>query len=421
MNSSQTDQIVVVWTTEVIAMRQLRLVFLFAALAAAMTAFAQLPSQVVSRLTKIDGYLVKVEAALEKGRADHNNLDRAKELLKEIQDGYSAHASAEPVLAAARRIEKNEAAVKALEQGKADAKESEKQKEKDKDALAESWAKRLDEYKFDTKEGSKGEYGTRTVDVDRILRTKVHYDAAKALFEEFKATGIDPESHWMLRQSVYDIKVSLDNYTLSIDYIYSEIAENIKQAQTWIAGQKSKTPPLIHGSGRMEDMGDQMRALRKLFPKEEPRLIEMEGIWSKLTADQEALEKIILKNRRMKPDVYKGSEAGTVKSLAAKIVREDTVRRYAENQVKPEMKVLRTHITSPSWDTESAVEWTDTTKSALQYRVSKGLFVQVAAQVGENFFVYTLYVHRDTIGGASGGLTGHVMYRDKFLKENLPK
>jgi len=401
-------------------MRQLRLVFLFAALAAAMTAFAQLPSQVVSRLAKIDGFLVKVESALEKGRADHNNLDRAKELLKEIKEGYPAHLGAEPVLAAARRIEKNEASIKALEQGKSDAKEAEKQKEQDKDALAESWAKRLDEYKYDTKEGSIGEYGTPTMDVDRILRTKVHYDAAKKLYEEFKAAGIDPDSHWMLRQADYDIKVSLQNYTQSIDNIYNEISANIKQAQTWIAGQKSKTPLLIHGSGRMEDMGDQMRALRKLFPKEEPRLVEIEGVWAKLTADQEALEKTILKNRRMKPDAYKGSESATVKSLAAKIVKEDTERRYAESQVRPALKVLRTHVTSSSWDTESAVEWTDSTKSALQYRVSKGLFVQVGAQVGENYFVYTLYVHRDTIGGASGGLTGHVMYRDKFLKENLP-
>lgn len=401
-------------------MRPIRLAVLCAALLAAVTASAQLPSQVVSRLAKIEACLVKVEAALQSGKADRNNLDRAKEIYKEIESGYPASVSSPPVQDAAKRIEKNEQAIQALEAQKTQNKEAQKQDQQSQDAVAESWAKRFEEYTKDTKPGAKGEFGTPTMDVDTILRAKPHYDAATALYKEFKAAGIDPDSHWMLRQAEYDFRIALANYTQSIDNITNEAAANIKQAQEWIAGQRAKEKPLIHGSGRMEDMGDQMRALRRLHPTEEPRLVELESVWAKLTADQDALEKLILKNRKMKADVYKGSDASAIKALAAKIVGEDTARRYEESRVKPALKVLRTHITSATWDTESAIEWTDTTKSALQYRVSKGLFVQVAAQVGDSWFVYTVYVHRDKVDGSTGSLLGHVMYRDRFLKENIP-
>lgn len=288
------------------------------------------------------------------------------------------------------------------------------------EAQAEAWAKRLEEYKPSTQPGSKGEYGIPTMDVDKILATHKYYLEAKKLYDEFVATKIPPDAHWTLRQAEYDVRTGLRVYQQSIQNIVDEVATQIRQGQEWIASQRNKVKPLMHGSGRMEEFFQYMAAIRKLLPPTDERRAELEGLYAKLTADQEVVERAILKSRKMKPDAYKGGDAGTIKQLAAKILAEDTERRYEDAKVKPAVKLLRTHITSPNWDTESAVEWTDTTKSALQYRVSKGVFVQVAAMVGDNCFVYTLYIHRDTIGGATGNLVGHVMHRDRFLRENIP-
>jgi hypothetical protein len=288
------------------------------------------------------------------------------------------------------------------------------------EAQAEAWAKRLDEYKASTAPGSKGEFGIPTMDVDKILATHRYYLEAKKLYEEFLATKIPPDTHWMLRQAEYDIRTSLRVHQQSIQNIVDDVAVQIRQGQAWIATQRTKQQPLMHGSGRMEEFFQYMAAIRKLLPPDDARRMELEGLYTKLVADQEVVERAILKSRKMKPDVYKGGDAATIKQLAAKILAEDTEKRYDEAKVKPTVKLLRTHITSPSWDTESAVEWTDTTKSALQYRVSKGVFVQVACMVGDNCFVYTLYIHRDTIGGATGNLVGHVMHRDRYLRENIP-
>jgi len=288
------------------------------------------------------------------------------------------------------------------------------------EAQAEAWAKRLAEYNPSNKPGSKGEYGIPTMDVDKVLATYKYYLEAKKLHEEFLATKIPPDAHWTLREAEYNVRTGLQTYQQSIQTIVDEIAPQIRQGQAWIASQRTKQQPLMHGSGRMEEFFQYMAAIRKLLPPTDERRAELDVLYAKLVADQEVVERAILKSRKMKPDVYKGGDAATIKQLAVKILAEDTEKRYEEAKVKPTVKLLRTHITSPTWDTESAVEWTDTTKTALQYRVSKGVFVQVACMVGENCFVYTLYIHKDTIGGASGNLVGHVMHRDRYLRENIP-
>ncbi|MCC7433699.1 MAG: hypothetical protein IT363_03380 [Methanoregulaceae archaeon] len=288
------------------------------------------------------------------------------------------------------------------------------------EAQAEAWAKRLAEYAPDTKPGSKGEFGIPSMDVDKILATHKFYLEGKKLYEEFLATKIPPDAHWTLREAEYNLRTGLETYRQSIQNVVNDVDQDVRQGQAWIAEQRKKEKPLMHSSGRMEQFYLYMAALRKLLPADDPRRADLEGLYSKLLTDQEAVERAVLKSRKMKPDVYKGGDAASIKQLASRILAEDTERRYEEAQVKPPVKLLRTHITSATWDTESAVEWTDTTKSALQYRVSKGVFVQVAAMVGDNCFVYTLYIHRDTIGGATGNLVGHVMHRDRFLRENIP-
>lgn len=286
---------------------------------------------------------------------------------------------------------------------------------------AEAWADKLAVYQADTDPKSKGFFGVPTMDVDVILANHKLYLEAKKLYDEFLATKIAPDTHWKLRQAEYDIRIALKCHLQSIDNVHNDISDNVRQGQTWISSQVGKNQKYMHSSARMEEFSEQMYRIRKLLPGDDPRRTDLERVYEKLVTDQHAQEQTILKSRKMKPDVYKGGDSARIKELAAKIVGEDTERRYEEANPKPVLKVIRSHITSANWDTESAVEWTDTTKTALQYRVSKGVFVQVAAMVNDNCFVYTLYIHRDKIAGDSGPLIGHVMYRDRFLRENLPK
>lgn len=382
---------------------------------------ADLPSQVTSRLKKIDEAMVKVEQALEKSKADHNNLERAQQALLEIDEGYAAHAKAPEVQAARERIRKGEEAIRALEAKTTEQAQQKQSSEKELEAQAEAWADRLAKYKADNTVGAPGEFACPSTDIDRILACRAYYEEAKTLYEEFKASGIDPDSHWRLREAEYDLRMGLEQYPRSIGYTFDQNADNIKQGAQWIAGQKGQAKPNIHGGLRMQEMSDQMDLIRKLLPEDDARLVDLEATWKQLVADQDLLEAKVLKDRKMKPDAYKGGDAAAIKSLARKIVKE-AIDKLQEGRDEPlPFELLNVHVTSAEWNTESALEWTDSTRSALQYRVTKGLNVQVACLLDGRCFVYTLFVHRDRVDGEAGDLVGHVMFRDKFLRENLPK
>lgn len=381
---------------------------------------AALPSQVVSRLAKIDSYMSKVEKALDSGKADHNNLDRAAELLSEIEKGYPDTKNAPEVRAAADRIEKGRSAIARLERSKEEEKNREKQDEQATEQVARDWAAKLSKYKADTTPGTLGHFGAVEMKAEEILAEKAHYDEARAVLEEFRATKIDPESHWELRQAEWDIRVAIENYEQAIGHMIQDAEDTLAIGLDHLKGQEGKDEPILWARFMMERARDYVAAAIAVAPPSEPRISKLKSDLADVEARQAAVEKIVLQRRKMKPDVYKGAGGDAIKSLARQIVQKST-RSGKQESEWPKFEFVRAHIIQPEWNSESATEWTDTTKTAWQFRVTKGINVQVAARVGGEVFLYTVFVHRDRIDGETGDLVGHVMFRDKFLEQNLPK
>jgi hypothetical protein len=378
------------------------------------TAYAKgdgLPSTVTSRLKKIDDYMAKVESAAEKGKADRNNLQWAQETYKEIKDRYPEHLDAPEVKAALARIEKGLTAVEALEGAKQNEKDDRQKSEQEKDRIAVEWAEKLDAYKADAAPGSKGKFGCPTMDPKEIVLLAPRYKEAKKLYGDFLATGIDKESHWKLRQAEYDIRIAIQNYEQSIGNVCNEASSKIALAKEFLDGEKGKAKPNCLPSSELTLLEEHIKNVRAVLPSDDPKLKALNADYAAVQKMEADIEKIVLKNRKMKPDVYKGGDAAAIKSLARSIVTKDG----------GSPQIVRVHITSSRWEVESAVEWTDTTKTAVQSRTTKGVYVQVAIKKGGACFLHTLFVYRDKIDGNTGGLTGHIMFRDKFLVENLPK
>lgn len=403
-------------------MNGLRLVMCLLVLASMSAAVCQaqsgLPSTVISRLKKIDTHMASVEAALGAGEIDRMNLRWAKQYFGEIEQQYPQHMNNPQVVAAKERIAKGELAIEKLEADRKSKKDKEEQGAKSAETLAEEWAAKLSAYKPDRTPGSKGDYGTPIGKVEDILARRAHYDEAKTLYEEFKKSGIDKDSHWKLRESEYDIRIGIQNYEQSLERLVSETEAKAKQWAEWIAGQKTSKTPLTIGTLELIGLRDRIEDYRKLVSDSDPRRKATEATMAQLESDQTAVEAVVLKSRKMKADAFKGAEATAIKSLAKSLVEKELGKQEYAGQ---KGQVLRVHIISTNWNRESAVEWTDTTKSAVQYRVTLGMNVQVAAKSGSMCFLFTLFVHKDTIAGAQSGLKGHVMFRDKFLEGNLPK
>lgn len=376
------------------------------------TAYAEkLPGGVTSRLEKIDQYMSKVEQASERNRVDRNNLECAQSTLNEIKTQYPANAKADEVRSAEERINKGVAAIEKLEKAQADEKEKTVNKEKSAETIAEEWADKLAPYKAESKEGSKGNYGEPMSEATRIFALASQYQEAKKVYEEFLATGIDKDSHWKLREAEYNIKVALDNYESSSKRAIEEGAKQVKEAREWQTKQKPLPEPILLLADRMTALREAVAGVRLLLPAKSAQLKEINTDLAELEKVFVEVEVVVLKKRMMKPDLYKGADLATVKSLATSIVL----------KAEAKSKILRTHVINAGWTTESVKEWTDTTKTAEQLRVTKGINVQVALTINDGCFLYTLFINQDTIGGVKRPLTGHIMYKDKFLQQNLPK
>lgn len=271
----------------------------------------------------------------------------------------------------------------------------------------EEWAEKLAVYKANPTEGSKGYFGISREDVGELVKLKPDYDEAKALYTEFKKTGMDPDDCHQLRDAAWNIGVSIGNYEGSLERIIKGAEDELEIALQWLQSypQNAWTYARDLMAGHRRRIGN----AETLFGSDNPRVKALQekfaGFEKRISeAQAKALEKV-----RMKPDAYKGGDANSLKALAKSIVM----------KAHPKAKILRVSITSKSWERESVIEFTDTTKTALQHRVTNGVYAQVAAKEDNECLIYTLYLHKDSIGGAQRELQGHIMYQDRILEKNV--
>ena len=279
------------------------------------------------------------------------------------------------------------------------------------DQAAEKWAERLNVYEASNDPGAKGYFGSPSGTVQKLLECRARYLEAKALYAEFLKSGIDKDSHYALRDAEYSIRVSIDNYEQSTERLISRAEEAIKGRADWIAGQLTAKNPLRIPPLAYQELLDQGNGVCQLLPDGDARRTALEATMAKMRKDQAAVDKLIVKSRMMKDDAYKGDDAAKIKAVAKAVAAKELAKdEYAGKAAT----ILRVHIISSRWNT-------DTTKSAVQYRVTKGVNVQVVAKSGTSCYLFTLFVHEDQVSGSSSGLLGHVMFRDDFLESNLPK
>lgn len=369
----------------------------------------KLPGGVTSRLKKITGYLDKTVGRLKSGSTSRNDLDRAIEALTEIKKSYPDAAGHADVAAAEKRIAEVEAslgnAAGAKEQAKADQAATAAASEQ----VLVGWADKLAAFKTDACDMAKGGFGLPTEDVDQLLKHRARYEEAKAALAEFLATGLNKDDHHALRQAEYDIRTAIVNYEESRARIPATAVQKVDEALAWFAGRTGDALKTNLDKSQYERIATLVENSNRLFPGT-PEVEALNAKKGELDRKMEEADQSILKNRRMLPDQFAGPEAEELKAMARTIVEKAT----------PGAKILRIHLTSPQWQQEAATEWTDTTRTALQHRVTEYVNAQVAVEQGEGALCYTLHLNKDTVSGAKKPLTGHIMHKDRLLRENIP-
>jgi hypothetical protein len=380
---------------------------IFLLTAAEVTSQSKLPGGVTSRVRKINTYLDKTESRLKSGSTDRNDLDRAQDELATIKKSYPDFATHKDVIAVENRISQVEKSFKDSQSGKQEKRAQQQSSTAAQDKIYVDWAERLSQYKTDINAGSKGNFGTPSEDIQKLLDNNKNYEDAKSLYADFLKTGIDKDSHFKLRQAEYDIKVAIVNYEESRNRIPVRASDKLEESIKWMKERKEATAQLSLDREQRKIIDLYVENSNKLFPNTD-RIKQLNARKAELDKMLEAADKSILENRKMKPAQYTGSDSGELMNMAKSIVLKSD----------PGASILKVNITSKAWIRESAVEWTDTTRSALQHRVTDGIYAQVSAKLGANYYLFTLYLNRDEIAGKKNPLTGHVMYKENILEKN---
>lgn len=397
---------------------------------------AQLPAAVTSRLRQVDRALEKGEKMLT-AESERYDLDyrvktaraavqSARDIMAEIVQRYGKQLPdpCPEMQAATERINTLEKQTDALEKGGADAQAQTQANAAASAAASEPWIARLKPYV--TGLGQPGYDADKYLvpsatmeEKEMLQRLKIYAEASMdlAAYRKAEFTAGKTEQLQEIEKQLVD---AMDVFKRSCG---EYVQENVKQAQKalndaseFLKKQEAKTgaedKPLTLQKLQLRHLRQAIDYLAILAESDNKDLAALNKAYAELLQRDEKIRKSQIAQTRMIADKYKGEDKETLKQTAQKIVKTKF----------PQATILRTTLISEDWKEERVFEFTDTTHTAIRYRVTRSVTAQVAGKQGQEVFLYTLDISKDRLtDGAWGTLYGHIMFTDPMLEENVTK
>jgi len=212
-----------------------------------------------------------------------------------------------------------------------------------------------------------------------------------------------------------------------------EMPEIIRQCQALISGEiegefdrvlaqldedtgwkedKTKMPRVA----MKRDVDPLSRALDEYASTVKPDDAKLDSLKKKLEMIQKKDQEnraVCAERRYMRPWKYTGSDGTDIEDAAGRIVKKEF----------PNATILRTTLPDTDWKEERVLEYTDTTQTAVRYRITRFITVDVAARADDGkVYLHVVYVASDrTSSGDWGELYGNVKWSDWMNEENVNK
>lgn len=402
--------------------------------AATAASSGKLPGGVSHRLKNLNRIIDKGEALITKETVASKEwkvkeldatVKEAEGVLDEIDKGYGTQIPAgHPEIKAANgRLEGFKTKVESFKADVAVASGRAKEADAAKESLSGQWVSRISPYI--TGMGQPGYDPARfliagaTEDTAELAGRKKIFDEAQTVYEEYvKAQfpdGKTQELEMAAEKLAYSLKTFKESYASMKESFFSKASGMIENADKWLdkeaAGDDGKRVPNL----LQKDIVPQIKGIVASAASADPedkRIAEMEKRIAEIEKKDRELRTLRVKRTFMKPDSFNGPDLKAVKSAAGEFLRKD----------KPGAAILRTTVISGDWKEERVLEHTDTTRTAVRYRITRSVTAQIAAKTGGDVFLYSIHVAKDQRGdGTWGPLYGHVMYLDPMLEENVTK
>ena len=395
----------------------------------------KLPGAVTHRLRSIDKIAKSSERILEsegKYSGDwavkqyENSVQSAVDIMAEIQKSYGDRIPAghPEVKAREATIASMKARLAELKQRAAAKSQAGAEAETRKKAQSEEWMAKLKPFVAGT--GTPGHDPTRyliaagTSDLTELERRKKIHDQAAAAFAAYRKVefpaGKTDELEQVEKKLAYALESFASGYQESLLRFLKEAETSIQNATDWFKREEArddgKQKPNLLQKDILPGISQKIAVAASTVARDDPRVKALNARVEDLEKRQARLRQLRKERTFLTPDRFQGEELATIKTRAAEFLK----------QKHGKAAVLRTTVISENWKEEKVLEHTDTTKTAIRYRVTRSVTAQIAGKEEGEVFLFTLHVAKDRQSdGTWGALHGHVMFVDPMLEKNVEK
>ena len=298
--------------------------------------------------------------------------------------------------------------------------------EAQRNAQSEKWLQKIHPYITGVGQSGYDEnsylIGSGTSNVDELVHRKMIYAKAKVLFDEYQQIEFPHGKTQALEMAEDELDRALKGfekgYQESIDRFAQEAGEQLDYTEQWLTEQETKArnageeKPLLLPRSMVQGIQKAIFAIEAATSDEDSRVQPFNERLAAIEQRGGNLRRLGVERTVMLSDAFGGQEIEELKTKAAEFLHKE----YADAQV------LRTTVISEDWTENRQWEYTDTTKSAVRYRITRSVTAQIAGKRGDEVFLYTLDISKDQQSdGSWSALYGHVMFIDPMLEENVNK
>ena len=388
----------------------------------------KLPGGVSKRLKDISRELDTAEKMAARNRIDNARLklEGASDLFGEIDKMYGGKFSTghPDYVAAQKRYAAVEQSIGGAEQQKAASQAQAAQAQQAMQEQSDKWVRIFIPYVAN--QAAAGHNPDKylvypgTTQPAEMKKMQQVYEELQGLFAEYQKEIFPNGKTWQLEQAERDVQFALENFSESYAGGMKSVEENVNRNLDQALGQlerdsgwksDAKALPPIVDSKRKESIGSLVAQVEKTLPANDPALKEINEKYERMLKTDQEHRKIRAERTFVRPEVYKGKDLKDLRKKAEAIVKKE----------RPGAKILRVSVYKDNWKEERVLESTDSTNTAIRYRITRMINAQVATKSKGDVSLNTLHIAKDKQGSGWGQLYGHIMYSDPMVEKNVNK
>ena len=393
----------------------------------------KIPSGVTKRLRDMERPFSQVERYLGSDRSDNSSkvknatyqLQAASEIMSEIERMYSDHMNHPEVKRAQDKLGELSAKVSNLTEQVQAIQEKADQEKEIVEKQSKEWVEKITPYLLNGGVREKQLELSRMRGNDNLLHQKRLLVEVKQIDNELQSQDWSAGKTWEMEQAEMKLlKMITDGeeaYNQSIKSTINEALSPIKEKLDWFSNDnewrqdKSQRPNWLYEREK-DNITEKMSQVYELIPEiisqSNTDLTNLNNMLEQLEKQNQERLDIIPSRTFMVPEKYHGENVEILKIKAGDLVKEK----------EPNAQILKVHLIREDWRVEDVIEHTDTSRTAIQHRITYHLPAQVAAQIGDIIHLYNAHIAKNQLPtGTFGSLYGNLEeYPQTMSKENLP-